>query len=332
MSAYSVFADTRQLSHEEWLEARKTGIGGSDAGAIMGVNPYKGPFSVWADKAGYGSAIEDSEAMRQGRDLEEYVARRFCEKTGKKVRREYGMLRSEVHPCMIADIDRRIIGKRAGLECKTSRDIYMKRYRDGQIPMEYYCQCLHYMQVTGWDAWYLAVLVYGTAVLTYKICRYGPEEEAGIDYCISGAQEDIDALTAREEAFWLDSVEHGNPPPPDDLKATSEALARVYEDGGYAVDSDEEADRAILMLIESREDKRKAEARIRRAENEIKARMQEAGEMRSAYANVTWRKQKRRQISEKLIREKYPAVDMDAIRETSETRRFTVRSEGNDED
>ena len=38
--------------HEEWLQIRKQYIGGSDAGAIMGMNPYASPFSVWAEKTG----------------------------------------------------------------------------------------------------------------------------------------------------------------------------------------------------------------------------------------------------------------------------------------
>lgn len=331
MGAYSIFADTRQLSHEEWLEARKTGIGGSDAGAIMGVNPYRGPFSVWADKAGYGSAIEDNEAMRQGRDLEEYVAKRFQEKTGKKVRREYGMLRKKDKPWMIADIDRRIRGEPCGLECKMSKDVYKKRWRDGQMPLEYYCQCLHYMSVTGWDTWYLCAVIALTDVLVYKITRGMAVEEEGVDHCISGAQDDIERLEEAEEALWRDFVIPGTPPPPDGLKATSEALARVYSDEGYTVDSDDEADRAILELIEAREDKRKAEARIRRAENEIKARMQEAGEMRSAYASVTWKEQKRRQISEKKLKEKYPMVDVGAIREDTQSRVFRVKTYEEDE-
>ena len=50
--SYDTIADTRTLTHDEWLALRRTGIGGSDAGAIMGVSPYKGAFSVWADKHG----------------------------------------------------------------------------------------------------------------------------------------------------------------------------------------------------------------------------------------------------------------------------------------
>ena len=67
------------LSREEWLKMRKTGIGGSDAGAICGLNPYTSAMTVFHDKTTEGVSEEDNEAMRQGRDLENYVAQRFCE-------------------------------------------------------------------------------------------------------------------------------------------------------------------------------------------------------------------------------------------------------------
>ena len=62
----------------------------------------------------------DNEAMREGRDLEEYVARRFMEETGKKVRRANAMFYDEEKPFMLADVDRMIVGENAGLECKTA--------------------------------------------------------------------------------------------------------------------------------------------------------------------------------------------------------------------
>ena len=86
--SYTVYADVRELTHDQWLENRKSGIGGSDAGAIMGVNPYRGAYSVWADKLGKTDPVDDNEALRQGRDFEDYVARRFAAKTGLRVRRE----------------------------------------------------------------------------------------------------------------------------------------------------------------------------------------------------------------------------------------------------
>ena len=72
-------------TREEWLENRMKGIGGSDAGAIVGVNPWKSPYTLWCEKTGKITNDIDNEVMRQGRDLEQYVAERFCEETGKKV-------------------------------------------------------------------------------------------------------------------------------------------------------------------------------------------------------------------------------------------------------
>ena len=75
------------LSRTDWLRTRRQGITGTDAGAITGMNPYVSAFQVYQDKLSTDIQETDNEAMRQGRDLEEYVASRFMEATGFKVRR-----------------------------------------------------------------------------------------------------------------------------------------------------------------------------------------------------------------------------------------------------
>ena len=82
---------TLHLDHREWLKYRKRGIGGSDAGAVCGLNPYRTAMQVYYDKISDDIEENDNEAMRQGRELEEYVAKRFAEATGKKVRRANAM-------------------------------------------------------------------------------------------------------------------------------------------------------------------------------------------------------------------------------------------------
>ena len=57
---------------------------------------------------------EGRRAMRQGRDLEEYVAQRFTEATGLKVRRANAIYQNEEHPLLLADFDRLIVGQKAG--------------------------------------------------------------------------------------------------------------------------------------------------------------------------------------------------------------------------
>ena len=93
------------LDRREWLKLRKTGIGGSDAGAICGLNPYSSPMNVYRDKTcDIPDEQEDNEAIRQGHDLEEYVAQRFMEATGLKVRKSNFMYRGVENPFMIADV------------------------------------------------------------------------------------------------------------------------------------------------------------------------------------------------------------------------------------
>ena len=313
--SYDAIADTRTLTHDEWLALRRTGIGGSDAGAIMGVSPYKGAFSVWADKQGKLPSLEDNEAMRQGRDLEDYVARRFAEASGLRVRHEYSMLRSVEHPCMLADIDRRIIGERAGLECKTSRDITMARYRNGEYPMEYYCQCLHYLAVTGWDCWYLAVLVYGTDPLIYKICR-------------DDVLDDIEALIRPEEAFWQEHMVLDQPPAPDALDSTAAALGSVYpHEDGTTVCADQDTDQALTDLAALKAQKRALDRQITERENQIKAAMGEAEVIAGTSVSATWRSSERTTISKDKLLKAYPNINMDAITDRNIQRRFAIKED-----
>lgn len=313
--SYDTIADTRTLTHDEWLALRRTGIGGSDAGAIMGVSPYKGAFSVWADKMGKLPPIEDNEAMRQGRDLEDYVARRFAEASGLRVRHEYSMLRSVEHPCMLADIDRRIIGERAGLECKTSRDITMARYRNGEYPMEYYCQCLHYLAVTGWDCWYLAVLVYGTDLLIFKICR-------------DEVLDDIEALIRAEEAFWDNHIVLDQPPAPDALDSTAAALGSVYPyEDGTTVCADQDADQALTELAALKAQKRALDRQITERENQIKAAMGEAEVLAGTSVSATWRSSERLTISKTKLLAAYPDIDMGKICDRNIQRRFSLKED-----
>ena len=195
---------TAEMDRIEWLKLRKTGIGGSDAGAICGLNPYASPMSVYLDKTRNDIADEDNESMRQGRDLEDYVARRFMEETGLKVRRSNMMYRSKEHPCMLADLDRLIVGRDAGLECKTASAYNADKWKDGEIPPHYLIQCHHYMAVTGKKSWYIAVVILGQGFKFAEIPR-----DDGL----------INNLICIEETFWKEHVAQGIMPDPDGSKA-----------------------------------------------------------------------------------------------------------------
>lgn len=160
---------TLNLTKEDWLRYRKCGITGTDAGAILGLNPYRSEFQVYHDKISDTIENIDNEAMRQGRDLEDYVAQRFSEETGFKVRRANAIYQSEEHPLLLADFDRLIVGQKAGLECKTVSPFSADKWADGKIPAHYLAQVDHYLAVSGFDCWYVAALIFGRELMIHKI-------------------------------------------------------------------------------------------------------------------------------------------------------------------
>ena len=109
--------------------------------------------------------------MRQGRDLEDYVARRWMEETGKRVYRLPAMLYHPKYPFAHADVDRMVMGENAGLECKTTFSLDLKQFNGVEFPVQYYAQCVHYLAVTGADRWYLAVLAYGRGFFAFVLER-----------------------------------------------------------------------------------------------------------------------------------------------------------------
>lgn len=148
---YRIIAKTKDMPRKEWLALRRQGLGGSDAGAVCGLNPYRTSMDVFADKTGTDTLEDmDNEAMREGRDLEEYVAQRFSEAAGLKVRRANVMYVSKEHPFMLADVDRLVVGQKegiVGLECKTASPYSADKWKDGEVPSHYLAQCYHYMAV-----------------------------------------------------------------------------------------------------------------------------------------------------------------------------------------
>jgi putative phage-type endonuclease len=206
---------TVDMPREEWLEIRRQSIGGSDAAAVLGLNDYVSPYSLWAEKTGkiIPEDISDKEAVRLGNDLEDYVAQRFTEATGKRVRRDNAFIYNSDYPFAHALVDRMVVGENAGLECKTTSSWeILDQCRSGEYPPAWYCQMMHYMMVTGADKWHLAVLIFGKGFFEFEVLR---------------KESEIEALASAERAFWS-GVTTKSPPALDGEKATTDALKVIY--------------------------------------------------------------------------------------------------------
>lgn len=304
------------ITHEEWLAWRRTGIGGSDAAAVIGLNPFRSAIELYADKMGMMPEKEDTESMRLGRDLEQYVAERFCEETGKKVRRNNFMWHHDEHRRMIADVDREIVGENAGLECKTTQAWGGKVIMKGEIPLTYYVQCMHYMAVMGYERMYLAVLIFGRGFVWFTIER---------------DEEEIAALEAAETAFWRDHIEAGVSPSPDgsqSAEAAVDALWKDKHDGGELLMFDFSDDmRELFELSQTIKQLQKQSDAIKQR---LKTVLGEHCLGCSDRFEISWRPQERTIIDTKKLYREHPEVYR-ACAVTSTTRVFKMKErESND--
>ena len=310
LNTSNVYADTRKMSREEWLESRRNGIGGSDASAILGVNPYSSPLKVYMDKIGKGVEEEENEAMRQGRDLEPYVAERFCEYTGLKVKKCNRILQHPEYPWMLANIDRQVIGQNAGLECKTTSAFSKFKFDQGEINPHYYWQSMHYMAVTGAEKWYVAVLVQGK------------------DFQVFGLDRDEDAIATLIEAereFWEEHVVPKVPPLPTGSEADGEALNALYpaaevEDAAMDLGGLDDLLNLRGMKVEQRDAIQKE---IDDIDQQIKAEMGTFERGVSGHWTVRWSNTESRRVDTKALKAKYPKIAEECVKVTK-GRRFTV--------
>lgn len=217
-----IWTSTVGMTRAEWLEARRTGIGGSDAGKICLTREqysYADPEALFLDKIGEGPA-EDSTSLaaRHGTWCEPFVADLYAEATGNRVHRYNRMIRSEDHPFMLADIDRKLYGRNEGLECKTIGEWaarkrivdpetdevhWSPKFVEGDMETsmtnqpQWYCQVQHYMAVTGWQMWHLAVLIGNREFMWFDI----PRDQPWIDEMIR-QEADFWGHVERRENIW----------------------------------------------------------------------------------------------------------------------------------
>lgn len=223
------------LSRTQWLEARRQGLGGSDAPAIAGLDRFRSPFAVYLDKIGELEPSEETDAMRWGNRLEQPIADEFQDRNGLLVDKPAHLYQSAAHPFMLANPDRTLYSLPAlelvgGLEIKTSR--LDEDWRDAP-PTRVLIQCQHYMAVMEWRRMYIAVLLHGRNYAQWEIDR---------------DDETIELLTGLEATFWQRVLDR-DPPPLDGHRATTDALEELYRHA--RVDSELELpDHARELLVE----------------------------------------------------------------------------------
>lgn len=274
----------------EWHEARRGRMGGSDAGVIAG-SPWKTPYQLWQEKCG---AVEEpkteTEAMYWGTVLEAAVAQRWSDQTGRRIRR-MPMVTSKVHPWMIANVDRQIIGEERGpgvLEVKTT-NAWNRWDSLDDLPDQYYAQMQHYMYVLGYDWGAFAVLIGGNQFRAWDV-------EADRDY--------QELLVEAEVRFW-NMVQTGVAPDVtgDDVAYLGRQFptdngATVTLEGGVWAE-------AARKVVEAKAQVKQIEALAAQAEADLKAAMGDCSEaVIPGWGRITWKAAKptvKRKINEEQL-------------------------------
>lgn len=157
---------TVDMSHTDWLEKRKNGIGGSDVGAVLGLNSYRTPKDVWDDKLGLSTPFEGNEATEWGNRLEDVIAQKWSEEAKRDVQKDNKIRIHKDHPELLVNLDRVITDNQDGrgpgvLEIKTVSGFAFKAWEEDQVPLSYYAQFQHELAVTGWKWGEFGLLVDG---------------------------------------------------------------------------------------------------------------------------------------------------------------------------
>lgn len=201
-------------SREAWLEARRRGIGGSDAGAVIGANKYRSNVDAWKEKTGLivPEDVGDKPAVKFGKEAEQHIRALFAlEHPEFSVNyHEFYMYLNDKYPFLYATLDGELTdgsGRHGILEIKTAtiqNAAGWSEWVDG-IPQSYYAQVLHQLAATGWD--FVILFAYLRTPYSGNVARFIERRIERADVA-----DDITYLIVQEAEFWQ-AVETKQRPP-----------------------------------------------------------------------------------------------------------------------
>lgn len=236
-------------------EDRQKIIGGSDIAVIMNMSRWKTPLKLWLEKTGEVEPDDLSavEAVQLGTELEEFVAQKFSQVTGKQVRKQPKMYVHKDYPFMVAHVDRLITGSDELLECKTCSAFKKDEWEADRIPQEYILQVMWYLGITGRKKGYIACLIGGQSFV---------QKEIEFD------QQLFDVMVEKAKEFW-DKVQNNEPP---EIQANDGELIQMMfpkSSEEILMSTDEDLDEAIARLQELKQELKDGDAEKKLLEAKI---------------------------------------------------------------
>lgn len=302
----TILLDTRTATRDEWLAGRK--IGGSDAAAVCGLNPYCTPYQVFLEKVGIAPPREETEPMRWGHLLESVIAQEFSRRTGLEIVRDALLIAHPIHHFMTATLDYRVTehGKTGPLQIKNRGYWTGKDYEDG-LGDDAHVQIMHEMEVCGAEFGYVAALIGGNRLVWRRVER---DEKL------------IARLIEIERTFWH-LVETKTPPQMS--AGDNEILAALHPtaNGTNKVFGEEVGAIAASYLHAKHEAEQWAEIADAEAAR-LKLALGDAEEGCTSRHVIKWTNRTRTSIDTKALKAAHPTIAAEFVK-TSPYREFKVR-------
>ncbi|MCL2187959.1 MAG: YqaJ viral recombinase family protein [Defluviitaleaceae bacterium] len=312
---FKILASTDDLPYADWLELRRTGLGGSDASVVCNINQYKSPIELWMEKTGQYPHQEAGEAAYWGTQLESLVRSEFNKRTGIEVTPVNEILQSEAYPFMLANLDGVCEHPHYGtciFEAKTTGAFNGGDWEDA-IPDVYMLQIQHYMAVTGYKGAYVAVLIGGNTFKWKFIER----------------DDDLISIIIRLESDFWEKVKTGMPPSVDGSDASAKFLKARFPDSvplskidlpDTAADIITQYDSACEKVEQFNEQKQEAENLLKQMLGE-----HEAGAIRDRV--IIWKTVTQERLDSKTLKTEHPTLYKKYASKTSH-RRFSIKAAG----
>lgn len=308
------------IDTEEWLEGRSHGIGGSEAGIILRLNPWKSRLQLWNEKVNKTRQLDPGTQMslKLGNFLEPLIADEYSKMTGRKLE----MREQRVHPkydFILGNVDREIIGGENGLpkgpgilEIKTKGAF--TNWHGEDIPPYYMAQLQQYLEIYGHTWGSFAVLDLGTLKIS----------------CVDVERDDklISTIIEEEKKFWK-LVEDKIPPSVDSSESCSKFLKEYYKISEYItidIIENEEATKWASILKDAREAIKQHEITETEAKNKLMAIIGSAERASGNGFSINWRSPKDKEVFDlEKFKIDQPDLAKKYIKKEQQSRRFTVR-------
>ena len=258
------------MYEDEWQALRRGSVGGSDAGAIMGLNKWSSPLVVYLDKKGL-EAFKGNMYTRRGKWLEATIRDRCKEELGIMIAPMPYMFYSDNESFMSANIDGVVYASRktningvdvqdmGGLEIKTSER--GDGFENDEVPDSYYAQVQHYMAVLDLPYFILSVYIINKDELKH--------------YVIKKDESFIEKLTEAEFSFWKDYVEMDVMPAPSGCSAESDVISSMFTGSAEEIKLDGEDEGLCAAYLSINEEIKVLENRKAQIANRLKMKLLE---------------------------------------------------------